>query len=301
MLAAATILPLGKPHKMCLDDSCLARMDQRGLWHSQFRQDRHVWHLLGRMSDGYFVDLAANEPVQLSNTRALERDHGWRGVCVEPNPQLWPALRRVRSCNLATVAVGREESVLSFELNGAFSKVRTRNVSAANTVATRQMRMDQLLIDHRTPSTIDYLSLDVEGHEMAALSTFPFGRTRIRVLTVERPSEELRALLRGHGYQHVCDHGMYGDEMWAHGSGAGVPGLPRCKRREPMAAARRAGRVKRVCVLNKTAERSFNATYHARGLAAAYELERSAPVWSVETLERRTRVALEDAAGPCLE
>ena len=36
----------------------------------------------------YFVDLAANHAIYLSNTRSLERDHGWEGTCIEANEQL---------------------------------------------------------------------------------------------------------------------------------------------------------------------------------------------------------------------
>ena len=36
----------------------------------------------------YFVDLAANDPIDLSNTFKLEQ-MGWEGLCIEPNPVYW--------------------------------------------------------------------------------------------------------------------------------------------------------------------------------------------------------------------
>ena len=55
--------------------------------YSQAGQDRMVAKLLGCKRDGYFLDLAANDAVQLSNTRLLERDMGWNGLCIEANEQ----------------------------------------------------------------------------------------------------------------------------------------------------------------------------------------------------------------------
>ena len=34
---------------------------------------------------GFYVDLAANHPVQLSNTVYLERQLNWTGICIEPS------------------------------------------------------------------------------------------------------------------------------------------------------------------------------------------------------------------------
>ena len=46
------------------------------------------------------------------------------------------------------------------------------------------------------------------------MRSFPFDRHRIAVLTVERPSKALQAVLRRERYQYVCNHGLYGDQMW---------------------------------------------------------------------------------------
>jgi hypothetical protein len=50
---------------------------------AQVHQDEIVLDLIG--PNGYFIDLAANDAKDLTNTLALER-HGWDGLCVEPNP-----------------------------------------------------------------------------------------------------------------------------------------------------------------------------------------------------------------------
>ena len=49
---------------------------------------------------GVYIDLAANDPFVLSNTFFLDRCRGWRGVCVEPNPQHHRRIRSLRGCEL---------------------------------------------------------------------------------------------------------------------------------------------------------------------------------------------------------
>ena len=61
--------------------------DTAGEWHGQVGQDFTIVQLYKEIEHWkhplYFVDLAANHPVLLSNTRALERDYNWKGVCID--------------------------------------------------------------------------------------------------------------------------------------------------------------------------------------------------------------------------
>ena len=58
--------------------------------------------ILGYKRNGYFIDLAANDAVKLSNTRALERDYGWSRICIEPNPRYHDRHQAVRTCRLSS-------------------------------------------------------------------------------------------------------------------------------------------------------------------------------------------------------
>ena len=65
--------------------------------------------LHGFKTGGYFIDLAANDAVTLSNSYTLEQQYGWKGLCVEPNPEYHTRLLQIRSCEVIAVAVsGRE-------------------------------------------------------------------------------------------------------------------------------------------------------------------------------------------------
>ncbi len=51
--------------------------------------DRSVFK--GRKS-GFFVEIGAHDGVRFSNSAFLERERGWRGICVEPHPKIFPEL-----------------------------------------------------------------------------------------------------------------------------------------------------------------------------------------------------------------
>jgi hypothetical protein len=139
-------------------------------WYSQARQDEVVAALLRNKKNGYFIDLAANDPVKISNTYALEKKFGWKGLCLEPNPAYWAGLS-YRTCDIVGAVVGDErmkEIMFRFpnrvgpqggivgagfdnKENSKFQEDRPRYTVTLLEIFER----------FKTPSIIDYLSLDV--------------------------------------------------------------------------------------------------------------------------------------------
>ena len=177
--------------------------------------------ILGYKRNGYFIDLAANDAVRLSNTRALERDYGWSGLCIEPNPRYHERHQAVRTCRLLKFAVADTESALPFrdagELGGLISQSTDNKPGPPGQTVfqVRTVRFETILSRfHDIPRRIHYLSLDVDGAEERVMSSFPFHRYRISLLTVERPKPVLVSLLNMHGYSFLCQSGGFGDQLW---------------------------------------------------------------------------------------
>jgi len=220
------------------DKGHLYRYDFPGWWHSQAGQDHTVHAVLKDTvkTGGYFVDLASNLPVEYSNTRALERDFGWRGLCIEAEPHLVQALRQGRACTVVQALVSSSatnKAQLNVRIDDKASNLErltgkaravpcARDPTAAAASCQRTMPLASILDAHAAPSVIDYMSLDCEGCEDAALLHFPFERYRIRMLTVERPSAALSQRLREVGLRYAFDQGWFGDQLFL----AGAPTLP---------------------------------------------------------------------------
>lgn len=82
------------------------RSPRRALWHSQIGQDKLAAEVAEFRPGGVFVDVGASDGVTLSNTLALERDFGWRGVCLEADPTTAAVLRLNRpGCTVVEAAV----------------------------------------------------------------------------------------------------------------------------------------------------------------------------------------------------
>ena len=90
----------------------------------------------------------------------------------------------------------------------------------------RTVTLAELLRSHSAPRVIEYLSLDVEGHEMEVLEEFPFEEFTFLAITLEIGllTPMLQGLLRRNNYtyaRHLDKPGavlIQQDEMWVHAS-----------------------------------------------------------------------------------
>ena len=190
---------------------------------SQVGQDRTVLDIFKHKRGGTFLDLASNDAVRLSNTVALEQQHGWTGVCVEPNPVYTDGYLH-RKSRLVRAVVGPDEGLqVNFNFRGSEGEMGGiagfDNKAADNRTKLERhytVSVAKILNDFGMPRTIDYMSLDIEGAEAWTFKSFPWETYTFLVATIERPKPELKALLEANGYKYLCDHGGFRDELWVH-------------------------------------------------------------------------------------
>lgn len=180
----------------------------------------------GLKREGFFVDLAAGHPILNSNTYFLEKQLGWRGLLVEPNPNFAAEIRRLRVSPCLEAVVSDREELVDFRFdNGELGGIvgdefdnswsqRGQELRQADIKTVKTIRLDSILANNECPSVMDYLSLDVEGAEMRVLTDFDFGRWRWRCMTIERPSLELNLILDEVGYIQVM-HSQF-DTFYIH-------------------------------------------------------------------------------------
>lgn len=211
---------------------------------AQDGQDMLIASMFGNRTGGFFVDLAANDAVKISNTFVLERSFQWDGICIEANPfYLWKLAKR--RCKIAAAVVtDQADDNVSFALrvgiDGGLGGIVSERKGAvknynhgtdpnaikarAQATTFRTTTLLSIFTRLRAPTSIDYLSLDIEGAEFLALREFPFDQYSIAALTVERPSRDLRALLFARGYLFMWCLTTYGDTLFVHRSNLEVPG-----------------------------------------------------------------------------
>lgn len=180
-------------------------------WHSQFGQDQAVMELLGSpCRPRFFLDVGAADGVRDSNTLALQK-LGWEGICIEADPAVFGGLKATREQNTAipegpmveciNVAVDNHVGVGDFRRvpvpgwSGLARPGIVRELNAARILefeATGQAEHFEVptatlnsILSRRHIGVVDYLSLDIEGAEMAALEGLNLEKVEVRIATIE--------------------------------------------------------------------------------------------------------------------
>lgn len=206
------------------DDNLLQQAPPGG-WAAQSNQDEIVAALTKNKKGGFFLDLAANEAVRISNTYSLEKKLDWDGLCLEANPIYWRELS-FRKCQVVGAVVGknrmeRVQFALRQGFDGGIAGDQFDNSAkqhAEGAVAFYTVPLLEILQQNHAPKLLDYFSLDVEGAEYFIMEDFPFSDYKIRVMTIERPNAKLRQLLENNGYELIKVVSDYGESLWVHSS-----------------------------------------------------------------------------------
>jgi len=175
---------------------------------SQAGQDLWIYgEAFNEQKNGFFVDIGAHDGINLSNTYVLESRYQWKGVCLEANPRTFKKLKLNRKVICDNSCIDSTEGEVEFLLDGSRggilindkdqSSVRERKDSV---IRLKTISLEILFEKHAVPEIIDYLSMDVEGAEERLLADFDFESYMFRTMTIERPSRNLKSILKRNDY-----------------------------------------------------------------------------------------------------
>jgi hypothetical protein len=197
------------------------------MYNSQVGQDSWVHSILGNKKNGYFIELGAADGLEYSNSLFFEKTLGWNGLCIEPNPIYQNDLKKSRNCTLSFDCISDEDNkTVKFTMCDMASGIEETAgpfTKSDSFIYKRTKKMDTLLNELKAPLVIDYLSLDVEGHEYEIIKNFVFTKYRFNCITVEHNEphvgplmrNKLRIILETNGYIFVKGN----DDLlgWNHG------------------------------------------------------------------------------------
>lgn len=173
-------------------------------------EPKQVWDFFERKREGFFVEVGANDPHYRSQTWLLEQN-GWSGVLVEPQSKHYHSLRagRPRSQVFAAAcsAPGHPgEMVLHIAKSDAQSGLSATQAEATYIDSERVpvFTLDEIL-QAADVTRIDFVSIDVEGHQVEVLRGFDLARYRPTLLLVEDRFRDWRthSYLRHRGYRLI--------------------------------------------------------------------------------------------------
>lgn len=165
---------------------------------SQEGEDLVLARLFGSQRRGSYVDVGAHDAFRFSNTRwAYER--GWSGVAIDPSARTARSFRKFRPRDTFVRACIAEERgevplhVFNERALNTSSDARKQQLASSLGLVSREEIVPALPLSEVLDSvwgddsgtTIDFMSIDVEGSEMAVLRSNNWDRFSPRVVVVE--------------------------------------------------------------------------------------------------------------------
>lgn len=211
---------------------CERALGSRNAFFSQSGQDAWLEACVFKgKRGGVFAEIGGHDGITGSNCLWFELMRGWSGLLAEPAPALHAQAERIRRCPCLRVAVAAAAGEAEFldvqagltQMGGLVASYdpETRARVEADprhqgTVIKVPTRPLAAVLDDHGLTEIDYVSLDIEGGEMAVLSAFPFENYRIAAWTIEnnRGDTAIPELMQSKGYRRVEALGQ--DDVYLH-------------------------------------------------------------------------------------
>jgi FkbM family methyltransferase len=142
---------------------------------------------------------------------------GWSGLLIEPLPQYIDILKAQRSGTVVGYACSSPENhgkVLDIIVAGGHSTLNDAPIainSNSNEVAQVSCRtLDSILEEHHVPVGFEFISIDIEGHEMEMFKGFSLDRWRPQLVLLEDHviNHEKHRKMTQFGYQVVLRTGL---------------------------------------------------------------------------------------------
>jgi len=177
--------------------------------------------------DMTFLDIGAFDGIGFSNTRSLF-EQGWSGICVEPVMKNYQKLESLYwGTSVITVRAAATDYDGEIELNVAtipWAKDWGSDVSSSSEDAmehwpdynwskeTVPAMTVNTIMEKNNITHVDFVSIDVEGHEMSVLHGFNLQKYNPLLLVVEYSSteeqNELIHYMKRQGYASWVDNGQ---------------------------------------------------------------------------------------------
>jgi FkbM family methyltransferase len=170
--------------------------------YAQNYEDVMLSRVFGHRADGFYVDVGAADPVNLSVTKWFY-DLGWSGINIEPHPEFFERLKteRPRDINLNCGAGAADGTAVLNEFSirewSSFSTNAAGDPSGPTLVATRPVpicTLNTILDQHGRGRRVDFLKVDVEGWEKEVLSGIDLRKHRPTIILVEAVDRNTHAI-----------------------------------------------------------------------------------------------------------
>lgn len=193
--------------------------------YSQCGEDLLIDSFLKHKETGFYVDIGANDHIDLSNTYKFY-SRGWTGIQIEPNYKNIKHFKKYRPNTISlNIGVGNkkntkffifESSVLSTFSEEEAKKHENLGHKIIETTNVQILPLKDIFKEHLNNKHIDFMSIDTEGYDLEVLKTNDWVLYRPSFIIVEtaeyvgkRFGQKLNEIydhyMEGIGYEKVAD------------------------------------------------------------------------------------------------
>ena len=189
---------------------------------SQFGEEKFILSFFDKKYKGKFLDIGCFHPTRHNNTYQMYKN-GWNGINIDLNPLTIDLFNFARKKDIninAAISDNEENKTLYF-----LDELNTQNTLESNHLSflknhhnikeeeiskkkIRTRRLDKIL-DNYNFNDIDFMNIDVEGHELNILNSIDFFKYKIKFICIEMIdhnnhakviNEKLNAILERNSY-----------------------------------------------------------------------------------------------------
>lgn len=160
-------------------------------YYSQYQEDKYLSEVFQK-EKGLCIEIGGFDGITGSTTYYFEKI-GWDCIIVEPIPNLYSKIITNRKCTVLNVAVSDKNGETSFfiaegvEMLSSLSPDKSRieyEKGKISEIKVKTRTLDSIL-EELGIGKIDFISIDVEGHEMSVLKGFSVQKYNPEVMILE--------------------------------------------------------------------------------------------------------------------
>ena len=189
--------------------------------YAQNGEDVVLLRALGAKSNGFWIDVGANDPVEDSVTKIFSHG-GWTGINIEPLDDMFALLTEMRPNEInRQIAISDVEGELLFYRNISNGGLSTFDKSLIGPYLHRGDVIEEIIIPVTTLKAvcdsldavpvIDFLKIDAEGHELNVVRGHDFQKYPVRIICAEcaiSSLPDLTAALNERGFDQIQFDGL---------------------------------------------------------------------------------------------
>ena len=185
---------------------------------SQFGEDKFLINLFDKDYKGKYLDLGCFHPTKHSNTNLLYKN-GWRGINIDLNPLTIELFNFMRpqdiNLNLAISNADTEKNLYfinelntqnTLDENQLFFLKKYHNIKEEEIVKKKikTKKLDNILKKYNF-NKIDFMNIDIEGHELDVIKTIDFKKVKIKYICLEMINHNELAVKNSKQIQNILN------------------------------------------------------------------------------------------------